>query len=297
MQLLKSINQILAAALILLGLPLLWSAILVATTAFSFDAETAKIVAKTSWQLSFGETEWWYLLINLGAFFFPFVLSFDKKVHFYKKWRYLFPAIMVVGIFFIAWDVCFTQIGIWGFNPRYYNFPILGLPLGEWLFFITVPYACVFVHECLLCYFEGDPLKKYDNIIGAGLFSLFLWIGILNITKIYTAWTFLLAAGFIAFHYWVVPNTYRSRFYIAYLVCLIPFVIVNGMLTGAFNNEPVVIYNNAHNLQSFFGSRFITIPYDDFIYGFLLIMMNVTIYEGLRRKKRLPKKRQPESYT
>jgi hypothetical protein len=62
-----------------------------------------------------------------------------------------------------------------------------------------------------------------------------------------------------------------------------PFIIVNGILTGAFNDEPVVLYNNAHNLMSSVGARFITIPYDDFIYGFLLIMMNITIYEGLRQ--------------
>jgi lycopene cyclase domain-containing protein len=287
MQLLRSSKNIITAALILWGLPILWLIILTVNTHFDFDTEAAKVVNKTSWQFDFGETKWWYVLINLGAFFFPFVLSFDKKVHFYKKWRFLFPAILLVGAFFIIWDVWFTEIGVWGFNDRYFNYPILGLPLGEWLFFFVVPYCCVFVHECLLCYFKQDPLKKYDRTISIILFSLFLLVGLINIEKAYTAWTFLLTAGFLGFHYYVFPNTYRTRFYIAYLICLIPFMLVNGILTGAFNEEPVVIYNNAHNLQGLFGFRFITIPFDDIFYGFLLVFMNVTLYEWWKAKYRL----------
>ena len=289
MQTLTSNRNIITAALILMGLPLLWLTILTLSIDFPWDSESAKIVNKTSWQLSFGETKYWYLIINISAFFFPFVLSFDKKVHFYKKWRFLFPAIGIVGAFFILWDVYFTHLGIWGFNARYFNYTLLGLPLGEWLFFITVPYCCVFVHECLLCYFSTDPLKKYDRAIGITLVGFFLLIGLLNATKAYTAWTFLLAAGFVAFHYYALPNHYRTRFYIAYLICLIPFVLVNGILTGAFNEEPVVIYNNAHNSQHFLGTRLLTIPYDDVFYGFLLIFMNVTLYERAKAKKKAAK--------
>ncbi len=276
---------ILPIALLLLGLPLLWVGLLPLFIEFNFDAEAAKQVNKTAWQLSFGENEWWYLLVNISTISFPFLLSFDRKVHFYRKWPYLFPAILIVGIFFLLWDIYFTHLGVWGFNERYYNYPILGLPLGEWLFFVTVPYACVFIHECLLCYFRADPLAKYDKPISIFFIILFLGLGLLNLFSAYTAWTFLLSAGFVAFHLLYISNRYRTRFYIAYLICLIPFVLVNGILTGAFNQEPVVLYNNEHNLMSMFGSRFITIPWDDFIYGFLLVFMNVSIYEYLRAKR------------
>ncbi len=271
------------AALALIGLPLLWITYLTFITNFNFDADAAKIVNKTNWQLSFGEHQQWYLWINLGTFFFPLILSFDKKVHFYKKLKFLLPAILVVGAFFIAWDVYFTELGVWGFNNRYFDQTLLGLPIGEWLFFLTVPYACVFIHECLICYFKKDWLQKWDRAITLTLVGLFAIIGLTHAFQAYTGWTFLLSAGFLLFHFLFIKNTYRSRFYVAYLISIIPFILVNGILTGAFNEEPVVLYNNAHNLMSSLGTRFITIPYDDFIYGFLLIMMNVTIYEGLRQ--------------
>lgn len=74
-----------------------------------------------------------------------------------------------------------------------------------------------------------------------------------------------------------------SRFYAAYLVILIPFTIVNGLLTGSWIGEPVVWYNNDENLAV----RFLTIPVEDVFYGMLMLGMSVSIYEGLKMKKGL----------
>jgi lycopene cyclase domain-containing protein len=274
-------NNVIPAAVLLSALPLFWLTLLTFITQYDFNPDTYKDVSKI-YKLSFLETEWCYLILNFSAFVFPFLLSFDKKVHFYKKWKYLFPGMLLVGIFFLVWDIWFTKIGVWGFNPKYINFIFLGLPLGEWLFFLVVPYCCVFVHECLLCYFSSDPLKKYDKIIGGVLIGIFFSTGLANLFKSYTAWAFLFSAFFMVFHQFYIQNTYRTRFYIAYLICLIPFTLINGALTGSFTDEPVVIYNDVHNLSSVLGCRFISIPFDDFAYGFLMIFANITIYEALK---------------
>ncbi|MBK9448696.1 MAG: hypothetical protein IPN95_04650 [Bacteroidetes bacterium] len=64
---------------------------------------------------------------------------------------------------------------------------------------------------------------------------------------------------------------------------MIPFVIVNGILTGAITAEPIVWYNDAENM----GMRFITIPMEDFFYGLDLMLLNVMLYEGLKRRFKL----------
>jgi len=87
-----------------------------------------------------------YLYLDIFTLAAPLLLSFDKKVAFYKSWKYLFPAILIMAVFFIAKDVIFAAYGIWSFNDDYLiGFRLLGLHIEEWLFFIVVPYARVFI--------------------------------------------------------------------------------------------------------------------------------------------------------
>jgi len=63
-------------------------------------------------------------------------------------------------------------------------------------------------------------------------------------------------------------------------VMLIPFFIVNGILTGSFIENEVVWYNNSENL----GVRLLTIPIEDTIYAFTLILTNLLLMEFLEKK-------------
>ena len=66
-------------------------------------------------------------------------------------------------------------------------------------------------------------------------------------------------------------------FYFSFLVMLIPFVIVNGFLTGSFAGNEVVWYNNAENSSL----RLLTIPVEDFGYGFGMLFLVVWIKKRL----------------
>lgn len=223
-----------------------------------------------------------YLVLNILTISFPLVRSFENRVQFAKKWYALFPAIMVTGAFFLIWDHWFTVIGVWEFNPRY----ILGiyffeLPLEEWLFFLTVPFACVFIHEVLKYFVPNDILAPIAKPLTLALIALFLLIGLFNLDKWYTSVNFLVAATALAFHYLALKTRVLGRFYLTYLVSLIPFLLVNGILTGSFIEEQVVKYNDMENLSI----RLFTIPIEDTVYSMTLLLMTISIYELIRSKK------------
>jgi lycopene cyclase domain-containing protein len=226
-----------------------------------------------------------YLLINLLSISVPFLFSFHPRLQFYRNWRAVLQAIFGTGTVFILWDVLFTRRGVWGFNPDHLvGIYFLGLPIEEWLFFICIPYACIFTYSSLNTLIERDVFAPYARQISWALATVLGILAIANIGRLYTSVTFAATASFLLAHLLLFKSNYLGRLYFAYLVIfLFPFLIVNGILTGSFLAEPVVWYNNREILSL----RIFTIPIEDFAYGLLLILMNVTIYEKLMVSKGL----------
>lgn len=231
----------------------------------------------------------YYLAIDLGCILLPFVFSFDKRVKFASTWRAFWPACLITLTGFIIWDVIFTQLGVWGFNESYLlGGDIVNLPLEEWLFFICIPYACTFTYAAVKAYGPQAPLSKSWKALAWILTVGCTALAFLNFDRLYTAYTCLLTALFLGFHLTFIRKPYFGQLLLTYLFLIIPFLISNGLLTGLsfwdyplLNTNPneiadqIVWYNNEENL----GVRLFSVPLDDFIYGFLLIGMNITLYE------------------
>ena len=215
-----------------------------------------------------------YLLLNLGSISIPFIFSFHPKLKFYKFYNSLALGIFISMIVFVPWDIFFTIHGIWGFNERYFlGIKLFNLPMEEWLFFICIPYACVFTHYALLYYFPKMKVSKgFTKKIGYFLLLTFLIVGVLNYNKWYTLINFLLA-GLLIFLVLFKNLDILQTYFLTFLVMLIPFFIVNGILTGSFIENQVVWYNNNENL----GIRLFTIPIEDTVYAFTLILINLFV--------------------
>lgn len=228
------------------------------------------------------ESKYLYLWINFFTFIVPFLFSFYPKANFSRKWRYVIPAILATAVFFIVWDAIFTDLGVWGFNSRYVSgLYIFGLPIEEILFFFCIPYACLFTYFALNHLFEKDYLFPHQELITSLLIILLMIFGSYFLHKLYTGTTFLFTGAFLAIVLLKLRVRFMGRFYFAFAVLLVPFLIVNGILTGSFIEEEVVWYNNEENI----GIRLGTIPLEDIVYALLLILLPITIWEKLEFRR------------
>ena len=187
---------------------------------------------------------------------------------------------VLIAVIFLIWDYYFTEIGVWSFNNDYcLGIELLGMPLEEWLFFLVIPFCSLFIHYCAITVNQNFKFNKKASLyLTLALIVISFTIAIANITKYYTAVNFFILAmvlslGFLFF------RTRLQEFYASFIIILIPFFIVNGILTGSFIEAPIVSYNNLENL----GIRLFTIPVEDIGYAFSMLFGNLMIFETLKK--------------
>ena len=228
-------------------------------------------------------SQYLYLILTLGSLSVPLAYSIlEKKFHFIQYAKIALSSILIVAIPFLIWDALFTHFGIWGFNETYHlPFTILGMPLEEWLFFFCIPYACLFTHEVIKYLLPKFKISKGGAVIIS--FLLLLSIGFLlifNFGKLYTTVNFIWFLALLIFTLVKYPEALQT-YYPSFLIILIPFLIVNGILTGSLIDSPVVWYNNTENL----GIRLLTIPVEDIFYAFNMLFSIQLIFNFLKRKQ------------
>ena len=221
------------------------------------------------------EHNYFYFLLLAFSLSFPLLRSFEDKLGYYKKWSALFQAIFVMMIIHIPIDIVFTKLQIWSFNNDYVSGVYLfKLPIEEWLFFIVIPFCCVFIYESINYFFtiqKASP-TNYTITILTGITLIFL--SLFFYYKTYTSTYFSLSGITLVLIYLYKPVWWK-KFQIMFLFSLIPFFIVNGFLTGSFTEHPIVLYDDQQNL----GIRILNIPVEDMFYCFNILVLVVVVYE------------------
>jgi len=213
-----------------------------------------------------------YLLIDIAIVIIPLLFSFDRKIQYYKRWPPLALSILLVGSSFILWDIVATGRGDWGFSEDYtLGLRILGLPFEEILFFIVVPYSCLFIYEALKYYLKQDVALPSCRWIHGAIALLFFIAAFWHRDQAYTYSVLNITGLFFLICALSFTGILKSRHYWLYIVIsFIPFVIFNYFLTA----PPIVYYSPT----AIWGLRILTIPVEDFIYNYSLLSYYFLVY-------------------
>ncbi len=222
--------------------------------------------------------KWLYLLINIFSVALPLIFALLFRMRMITRWKKFFLAMAITAAVFIVWDVLFTKIGVWGFNPNYLiGINLVNLPLEEVLFFFCIPFASLFIHYSFERFLPDVKLhERYTRLITGLILGVVAILLIINFGKLYTTVNYVLLLLILGGGLYYKLNE-LSRFYVSFLVILIPFFVVNGLLTGSWIAEEVVWYNNAENM----GIRILTIPIEDIGYAFSMLFSTLWIFDSL----------------
>ena len=226
-----------------------------------------------------------YLIIDLLIILFPLLLSFKWKFPYYKCWKPLFASIFIVGLIYILWDAIVTYRGDWAFNYQYLQgISFLELPIEEIMFFIVVPYSCIFIYENLVYFLKEKevPFNKNFYIVIA---IILIVGGIIFYNQDYTILALLSCASFFIITILFSPDVLKNRNYWLYIaISMIPFMIFNYLLTSI----PIVLYNPeaiwGGTVSQIWNGRFITIPFEDFFYNFSMLSFYLMFYLYFKNK-------------
>jgi lycopene cyclase domain-containing protein len=219
-----------------------------------------------------------YLLFNIIVISGPIYFGVQSKYGFKKYAKTAITAVIITAVPYLIWDSIVTYEH-WYFNEKY-TLPVrlFNLPIGEILFFITVPFACLFTWEMI-----SQNIKEVifvEKKLIKTIFAIIPFIGtLIFISGLQYTGLAIIAVGLAIFLDYVLGTKLLfSRNFNLYLILVILFTLIfNWYLTA----RPVVLYGIQYQLDF----RIITIPIEDFVYGISLMYFATAIYEYLKRKK------------
>lgn len=215
-----------------------------------------------------------YLLFNLIVFVPVLILSFKTDVKPHRHWRALLGAFLLVCIPFILWDIWAVRAGHWGFNANYaIDRRIAGLAIEEILFFVTVPFAMIYVWGVIKKFVTNNqiktwiPLAALSAATGSAVALLILYWGN-GYTRAAMIAT-LIAVVVVACS----RLLFTKRFWMFQLALLAIFLVANWVLTAI----PIIVYSNAEII----GTKVLTIPIEDFFFNFAFINLFLVTFNWI----------------
>ena len=222
-----------------------------------------------------------YILVLFFTVIICFIASFDRRIRFDRHFPAFLKAAIIVAIPFILWDIWFTDHGVWWFNLDYtLGLTIGGLPLEEWLFFICIPFSCVFTYFCFERFFKLDWAAGFNNIVVFITVIVCAVVALLHHDKLYTLVTASITGLSVIYLHFVARKEWIGKASLVFTVLMLGFFPVNGVLTGTGLESPIVNYNP----KEFLGIRLGTIPIEDAVYGYTQFLWVLFFFKKFMRQ-------------
>ena len=173
------------------------------------------------------------------------------------------------------------QQGVWWFNTDYtLGLVLAGLPIEEWLFFICIPFSCIFTYFCFDKFFKLEWLSGFNTSIVFVSVIICSVVALLHFDKIYTLVTAVATIATLIYLHFIARADWIGSASLVFMILMLGFFPVNGVLTGTGLETPIVNYNP----RDFLGIRILTIPIEDAVYGYTQFLLVLYFFNRFKHK-------------
>lgn len=220
-----------------------------------------------------------FLILNFFIVLIPFALMLDRKVKNTADIKNtLLPSLIVMFVFSEV-AVFLTGLKAWNFNQIYLvGSSYRGLPLEAYLFLFSFSFAGLGIYNYLNIKFPKNELQKYSltfSNLMMGICIAFLFFGY---TKWYTAITFAFLILLLFGVEYINKLRFMYKFYRAFVVMLIPFYIIYGIIC----NLPIIVYDIKQNIRF----SLFKIPFENYFFMMATLLLGVYLMETLKSRKK-----------
>jgi lycopene cyclase domain-containing protein len=219
---------------------------------------------------------YWYTLIILVMSVITMFLFVKKTIVFFTELKYMLPAILFSGAIFILFNHRLLETGIISFNPGFLAGKyVFNLPVEELLFLLVISlfsFSVYILITVLFPNFEKPNLFLVVSVILLLGFGFGAWYSRQKLIPFFIFFLITIYLGYTIFR-----NRFKmhlTKFYVSYAIAVIPYFLIKGLLYSL----PVILYNSDYTL----GIRLLHTPVEEFGYFFLLMLINITIFEYLK---------------
>lgn len=220
-----------------------------------------------------------YLLLAFSAFALFIVARLFLKVQLAKLWRGIFFGLAIVLFILIPWEVWFSYRQIWGWSEsKLLGIFVATVPMEEVLWFVAMALLFVVIYEWIGKRQTVLLKQGYPKRLTAGLAFGFFLCAVVFVDHIYTFTVASFACVFLVWHLLIAKADYISRFYLSFVIYLLPLLILDNIRTGSFSIKATIWYNP----ETVMGLYLFKVPLENIAMYFFLMLVFITAYESLK---------------
>jgi len=220
-----------------------------------------------------------YLLIDLGLLLFIVLLFSIKQLNFARNSKFIILAVLINVFAFSVPTEFLTQLKVIVFNPPYLTgLTLWELPVEELLLSLVLPLCGLAIYLFLNVRFPDNTPEKYSLAVSNIMLGICIAMLYFGHQKLYTVFTFSLLLVFLLYIEYVNKLRFMYQFYRAYLVSLLPFYLVYGLITSL----PVLQFNTAETLNF----SLFNIPFESHFYFMGMLLLSIYLYELFKIRAR-----------